>query len=334
MGRYTFFDDFLKTDIMNHVEVLKEMMKLGVEDDRLLVPVLINLAKGNHIFTKQQIVPFYKNHHNFPKNIVRMVEVHRLMQNLRGHSFNIYECCFLDMEKINLKITSLFSMITQIMIFMVLVNYNFDHIADVRSEWTHDSLVFIITIATTIFFGKLAYQQYKGAIDFNNVFRMVGDQSNRHKIALNVNIFINGLVGFCVTFFNFFFLIVSSSPNEAILNSLALYFIIELDDTLKPDWDEIRIDDEIGINIHDYIMAGKEDIRVEVISGHFDAELLIHSDDKVYIQREGNTINVFWRRDASNYEQVTFRVSGSCSSAFLSDIDQFYCMTKYKDIHD
>lgn len=88
MGRYTFFDDFLKSDIMNHVEVLKEMMKLGVEDDRLLVPVLINLAKSNQILPKQPIVPFYNNHHNFPKNIVRMVEVHRLMQNLRGHSFN------------------------------------------------------------------------------------------------------------------------------------------------------------------------------------------------------------------------------------------------------
>lgn len=334
MGRYTFFDDFLKTDIMNHVEILKEMMKLGVEDDRLLVPVLMNLAKQNQISPKMPILPFYKNHHNFPKNIVRMVEVHRLMQNLRGHGFNVYECCYLDIERFSLRITSLFSMITQLVIFLVLVNYNFDHIANVRSEWTDDALVFVITIATTIFFGKLAYQQYKGAIDFNNVFDKVGCASVEHKVALYVNIFINGLMGFAVTFFNFFFLIVSSDPNEAILNSLALYFIIELDDTLKPDWDEIRIDDEIGINIHDYIMAGNEDICVEVVSGYFDDELLIQSDDKVYIQREKNTINVFWRRDACNYEQVTFRVSGSSSAAFLSDVDQFYCMTKYKDIHD
>ncbi len=67
MGRYTFFDDFLKTDIMNHVEVLKEMMKLGVEDDRLLVPVLINLAKQNQILPKQPILPFYHNHQNLKK---------------------------------------------------------------------------------------------------------------------------------------------------------------------------------------------------------------------------------------------------------------------------
>tara|TARA_B100000405_G_scaffold217535_1_gene153992 strand:- start:16 stop:1017 length:1002 start_codon:yes stop_codon:yes gene_type:complete len=333
MGRYTFFDDFFKTDIMNHVEVLKEMMKLGGEDDRLLVPVLVNLAKQNHILPKLPIIPFYDNHQNFQKNIVRMVEVHRLMQNLRGHNFNIYECCFLDIERASLKITSLFSMITQIMIFLVLVNYNFYHIA-VRSEWTDDSLVFMITIATTFFFGKLAFQQYKGAMDFNNVFEKVGCGSKQHKIALRVNIFINGFIGFCVTFFNFFFLIVSSDPNEAILNSLALYFIIELDDTLKPDWDEIRVDDEIGINIHDYIMAGNEDVCVEVISGYFDVQSLIQSEDKVYIQRQADMINVFWRRDSSYYERITFKVSGSCSSAFLSDIDQFYCMTKYKDIHD
>ena len=104
---------------------------------------------------------------------------------------------------------------------------------------------------------------------------------------------------------------------------LALYFIIELDDTLKPDWDEIRIDDEIGINIHDYIMTGNEDICVEVVSGDFDVELLIQSNDKVYIQREQNMVNIYWRRDASYYEQITFKVSGSCSAAFLSDIDQF-----------
>ncbi len=234
----------------------------------------------------------------------------------------------------SLRITSAFSMITQIMIFLVLVNYNFDNIANVRSEWTDNALVFIITIATTIFFGKLAYQQYKGALDFNNVFEKVGCRSNEHKGVLYVNIFINGLIGFCVTFFNFFFLIVSSDPNEAILNSLALYFIIELDDTLKPDWDEIRIDDEIGINIHDYIMAGNEDISVEILSGHFDMESFIQSDDKVYIQREQDMVNVYWRRDACNYEQITFKVSGSCSAAFLSDIDHFYCTTKFKDIHD
>lgn len=334
MARYTFFDDFLKTDIMNHVEVLKEMMKLGVEDDRLLVPVLINLAKQNQILPKQPILPFYNNHQNLRKNIVRMIEVHRLMQNLRGHNFNVYECCFLDIERLSLRITSLFSMITQIMIFLVLVNYNFDHISNVRSEWTDNSLVFIITISTTIFFAKLAYQQYKGASDFNDVFEKVGCRSTEHKMALSVNIFINGLIGFSVTFFNFFFLIVSSDPNEAILNSLALYFIIELDDTLKPDWDEIRIDDEIGINIHDYIMTGNEDICVEVVSGDFDVELLIQSNDKVYIQREQNMVNIYWRRDASYYEQITFKVSGSCSAAFLSDIDQFYCTTKFKDIHD
>ena len=51
MGRYTFFYDFLSTDIINHVEVLKAMMKLDSQDDSFLVPTLFHLpeimARGN-----------------------------------------------------------------------------------------------------------------------------------------------------------------------------------------------------------------------------------------------------------------------------------------------
>ena len=45
MGRYTFFRDFLITDVSNHMEALKEMVKLGSEDDRFLVPALFHLAR-------------------------------------------------------------------------------------------------------------------------------------------------------------------------------------------------------------------------------------------------------------------------------------------------
>ena len=47
MGRYTFFYDFLSTDIINHVEVLKAMMKLDSQDDSFLVPTLFHLARNN-----------------------------------------------------------------------------------------------------------------------------------------------------------------------------------------------------------------------------------------------------------------------------------------------
>ena len=332
MGRYTFFDDFFKTDIMNHVEVLKEMMRLGVDDDRLLVPALINMSRGS--IGNTTILPFYRNHRSMPKNTVRMIEVHDLMQDFRGHNFNVFECCCLDPRSLVLRATCVLSVLVQSLLFGIITYYNFDNVF-VRTYWNTDILVGCITFATTIFFAKMSYDQYRGASIFNNVFSIVGDQSPIHRLLRFINMFVNGFLGILITFFNFFFLLNSDDPNEAILNSLALYFILGLDDAVAPSWDDRRIDDEIGINIHDYIMGECRDhVKVTMDSQSFSEHDLLNSDDRVYVEREGSCINVFWRRDASTYDKLGFKVSGEDAETFLNHIDRFYCLIRYRDIHD
>lgn len=326
---------------MNHVEVLKEMAKLGSEDDRFLVPALFNLTKGGC----GKINPFYPNHQSMPKNVVRMIQVNALLQDLRDHNYNIYECGFLDSGRQTLRATCAFSIVVQLLLFVILAMHNLSGIMNSITEGVdslnHDATVVIVAIVTTVFFAKLAYAQCKSAFDFNNIFSIVGDRSPYCKALLFVNIAINGGLGALITIFNFFFLLVSNDANEAILNSLALYFILEMDDTLKPDWDDVRIEDEIGINIHDYIMDGEESVQVTMVNGEAiyneDDELsLLEGDDKVYVEtdRLRDLINVFWRRSPSKYQKIEFHVDGKDKDDFLDNVEKFYCLGHFRDIHD
>ena len=151
----------------------------------------------------------------------------------------------------------------------------------------------------------------------------------------------------------------SADANEAILNSLALFFILELDDTLVPDWDDNHIQDEIGVNAHDYIMEGKSDLTVELktLCDEEDITRLLESDDKVYVsiperkemgsslfffidsenpkENSGeDSIKVYWRQSPTEYKIFDFRVSGKDANAFRENVGAFYCIQKYKDIHD
>ncbi len=351
MGRYTLFYDFLSTDIINHVEVLKAMMKLDSEDDRLLVPTLFYLANGRQELLQDKFIPHSQD---CPKNIPRMVEVHKLMQDLRGHNFNIYECAFLDPDNRVLIASTIFAFVVQILLFVSLTYYNLNLN---KSTLTDDILVLIVSVTTTVFFAKEAYGQMNNAYGFNHVFFRVGDTDLKHRILLCVNMAINGGMGMLITIFNLVFLLESADANEAILNSLALFFILELDDTLVPDWDDTKFQDEIGINIHDFIMEGMEenDLRVELKSPCDQGEMmrLLESDDKVYIaipkretkenigdsentwnHSEDDSIKLYWRQSSTSYKTFEFRVSGKDANAFLGCVEAFYCLRHYKDIHD
>eukprot|EP00531_Pseudo-nitzschia_arenysensis_P018814 CAMPEP_0116131880 /NCGR_PEP_ID=MMETSP0329-20121206/9248_1 /TAXON_ID=697910 /ORGANISM="Pseudo-nitzschia arenysensis, Strain B593" /LENGTH=334 /DNA_ID=CAMNT_0003626353 /DNA_START=346 /DNA_END=1347 /DNA_ORIENTATION=+ len=333
MGRYTFFWDYLSTDIINHVEVLTRMMKLEREDDRLLVPVLFYLAQGERRSVTNDLIPSDKD---WPKNICRVVEVHKLMQDLRGHEFNIYECAFLDC-KTPLIMTAIFSIAVQILLFVALV-YNYILTLNAlasnndNNDLTHnalainnDVLVLIVSVATTVFFAKQAFGQCKNAMGFNKVFRKVGIfqyKNAMRKVLLGFNILINVALGVLITVFNFFFLIQSVDANEAILNSLALFFILELDDTLVPDWDESRIQDVIGYNIHGYIVDESSNVTVELKTPCDNDEMmeLLKSDDKVYVDtshgEDDHSIKVYWRQSSTNYKMFDFHISGNDASDF------------------
>merc|ERR1719295_1936099 len=65
---------------------------------------------------------------------------------------------------------------------------------------------------------------------------------------------INVLITVVIPVMNIFMLLKSNSLIETVLNSTALFFVVELDDILSPHWDEVRWMDELGINFHNYIM--------------------------------------------------------------------------------
>ncbi len=351
MGRYTFFYDFLSTDIINHVEVLKAMMKLDSRDDSLLVPTLFHLARSNGK-TKPMQGNCIPHSPKCKKNICRLVEVHKLMEDLRGHNFNIYECAFLDPKPTHV-CTAVFSVVVQVLLFASLTYYNTEIN---KSKFTEDILVLIISLTTTIFFGKQAYGQMKDAHCFNAIFRIVGDQNWKHRVWRTVNMLINVVLGAQITVFNFVFIVKSADANEAILNCLALFFILELDDTLVPGWDDNRIQDEIGVNVHDYIMDERSDLTVELktLCDEEDITRLLESDDKVYVSIPGrkeegsslsdsenpnetseeDSIKVYWRQSPTEYKIFDFRVSGKDASAFRENVGAFYCIKNYTDIHD
>ena len=113
------------------------------------------------------------------------------MEDLRGHNFNIYECAFLDPKTTNV-CTAVFSVVVQVLLFASLTYYNMEIS---KSKFTHDILVLIISMTTTIFFGKQAYGQMKNAHSFNSIFRIVGNQGFNHRVWRMVNMLINVVMG-------------------------------------------------------------------------------------------------------------------------------------------
>ena len=66
--------------------------------------------------------------------------------------------------------------------------------------------------------------------------------------------------------FNLYYLLLFESINDAVLNSLALHFILELDELVLPSWDDDRIEDELASNTLVYIgKKPKRDDEVVVV---------------------------------------------------------------------
>ena len=340
MGRYNFYYDFFSTDIMTHIEASKQLMKLESEDDKLLVPALFQLAKGRG--EKQWMRPFYPNHQDKFKNIYRIIEARSMMQDLRGHKFNIYECASLELD-LGLQVTALFTFSMQTFLFACLLYHSISENGVFLANWwlNNDPTIVIIAILITIFFAKLTWNRWGDAFTFNRIFKKIGVSSRTKHMLRWMNIIINAFMAVSLTVFSFFFISISSTSIDAIVNGLAVYFILELDELLAPNWDEDTLSDAVGINIQDYFMVdGREDIRVEMIIAPNDdksADMLLNSDDKVYIQLESysgfHAINVFWRRSTTLYLQFRFKISGTGSGELLYNISNFKCIQNFIDIH-
>jgi hypothetical protein len=252
MSKYTFFNDYLMSKNAEHFRVVKEMKYLDDDDDKLLVPALFYLGSKRGERTR----------------IHRMEALSSFTSDFEVSNFDI------DAE---LLCAAAFSLIAQILLLFILMFYNMSAVTSVIS-WSKDGFTITIVIITTVFFAKLVYIQWRDAYNFNAIFWKVGfpktSESMRLRKALLIfNLLVNGGLGIVIVLFNIFFLLISKSVNEAILNSLALFFILEIDDTLKPDWDERYFDNRIAVNASRYITQEEGgDVQVDIKSSSFPVE--------------------------------------------------------------
>jgi hypothetical protein len=230
--------------------------------------------------------------------------------------------------------------------------YNIRDIKNGDAKWSADWGTILVVIVTTAFFFKLVYKQWGNASDFNTVFWKAGflsdimnsakmqiKRAQLKKALLVINNFVNGVLGIVIVLFNIFFLLISKSVNEAILNSLALYFILEIDDMMKPDWDEAFFDKRIALNTYQHIFERKvgddvKGIRIDILPHNAQDDLLdlLKSDDKVCVEATKNgdrlSLTLYWRRSQGRYDKVEFNIKGDNVRAFFEDIEQFYCVQR------
>jgi hypothetical protein len=200
---------------------------------------------------------------------VQMIELNLSLRKLRGHNYNIYEYSFLSISESGIDVVLLcvaaFSLIAQISLLIILIYHNWGNITRVAS-WRGDCSTIIVVVITTLIFASLAYAQCRDAFDFNTVFRKaVESKMLLRMLLLGINIFVNGGLGVVIVVFNFFFLITSKDVNDAIVNSLALLFIIEMDDVLKPEWGDVKFDSRFLQNIYYCITKDDGDVQVKII---------------------------------------------------------------------
>ena len=336
-----FYKDFFSTDIMNHCEFLKTLPELGKNDIDLLKAIVGNIS--NYLPPKS-VKPFYTNHTILRKNILNILESYKLVKQLKGHEFNIFEYAFLagngdyNWEYSSDNVIKFFSFLTllfQYLILTIMIIYN------VPSSINDDILVLIITIGTSFFFTKLAHNQYIHCTKFNNCYKLLGDPNKR--IYLYMNFLSNIILPILVPFFNFYYIILSADPNNAILNSLALFFILELDTMILPSWPESHINDQCVTNIHDYIMNDNtynnndnNNDNINIIKLTEDVGHIHYFDNKTYVQldTDDNKIIFYVRQTDDSYITIEYQVSGINSKYFLYLISLFDCIIQYTDIHD
>ena len=292
---FRFAFDFFFTDIMNHVEFLKWTMTLGKDDDVLLIAILERLRCADQPRTK--IEPFYasiydKNHKDLPKNPLHVAVAYSQLKSLRAHRYNIFETAFLDRQRGSMYV-ALLAFAIEIMFFAILLVYNTWKAIQIVST-SNDSFipVFLVMAISTTLFSFMVKRHYVDSQDFNLVAQKVMSLRQRQSLIL-MNQWCNQYLAAAILLFNVYFVLVSLTPSDAILNCVALAFIMDIDDTLAPFWDEDRVEDELALNVHGYILEpfgladGKDEnpITVQRLSKH--EGIPYRSSDKCYVLLEG-----------------------------------------------
>jgi len=159
-----------------------------------------------------------------------------------------------------------------------------------------------------------------------------------------MNFTVNIIMSCLVPLFNIYFILLSEDPNDAILNSVALFFLLELDQMVAPDWSDNRIRDELAINSHDYCMIplkpSELQVKKVILYGNRKLDSKNMGDqykdgDKLYVEiAGGNVVVIYQRVSVTSYRTITYEISGSRADEFFSTVCGFECLTNFRDLHD
>ena len=264
-----FVRDFFFTDIMNHVEFLKWTCDLDTKDDVLLVGILERLAFSDYPLFG--IDPFYGSiqpHVKLPKNALHVAKAYARMRELNEHQLNVYEVAYLDPE--SFQIRSFFSAFIQVSFFYCICTYVLTEpsVRITPKEDGFELVLCLLFLSSTLFFLEVQRQR-KNCIKFNRLMREFsqhsGDNERGRGIFLFLNRAINETLGIIIFLFNMYFILTSDDPTNAVLNSVALAFIIEIDDVFRPNWSDEAVGDALSKMLRGYIIQEPEDGEIVVL---------------------------------------------------------------------
>eukprot|EP01083_Nonionella_stella_P166905 559503_1 len=368
---HQFLSDFFRTDIMNHCEFLKQLVGLQSADVYLISEICERIAaETNHKALLSLDPPFYggadavsaaqvghiardgfQTHKSFPRNCYNIMMTYAALNQLKGHVYNIYELAYLNYHSTIPFRTAIFIFLIQITILWIVLQANLERYDTAIAQ--REPLVIIIDVCTTLFFTSFCYGQYRNATTFNSAVKgvigsykvadedtvsQIDNPNERGKwqpeLMLLINTLINRYLLILAPMFNFYFILLSVSAMDALLNSFSLLFIFELDDYVMPLFARVDIEDKLVINAHDFIMVPAVD--GELVCRRT-GPAIMPNGNKLYVslQKETKSITIYSRKSALQYDKTIYVFDGLKSKKFLSMCNEsLKSLQNFKDIHD
>lgn len=348
--------DFLFTDSNNHVEFLKWIQTLDKDDYMLLVYILERLCPENKHLV-QPMVPFYANHNtNRFKNMLNCAKAYVALMALSKHEFNIFEVAYLDPNPGSFW-TAAAALFSQWLMFLILIIYHavierqLPNPGSNRSEEENFALVLLICLVSTFVFSKKAVRQWANCGEFIEIFYEMGRPA---PVTFLLNRLANQLLSVLVLLFNVYFVIISENPSDAILNALALFFVVEVDDELVPDWDDEYTDDVKAQGFRGYLQHPLEPDALYTKIKHQGVPLdsmrhlsgpgAYSDNDKLYVDMNEDERKVtIWKAIPDHKSQLTiehtridYYIYGhdEVVHEFFTQLNSFKCIRGLKDITD
>lgn len=352
MHMMNFVRDYFFTDISNHVEFLKWTQTLDKEDDVLLIGILERLAAPDD--PPLPVEPFYGSvdttittnnniNNDSKKNPLNIAKGYALMQGLDGHDYNMFEFAYLSGEDSwRTRCIAYLAALIQGSFLVVLIMYNFvdTHIRVRPHEGFFDDVVVVMFVSTALFGARLRHQ-FLSCEKFVSTMNKLAEPSS-NDIFLYIDRLVNQVLGVSIFFFNIYFILVSDTPTDAVLDSVALLFIIEIDDQFKPNWDDDMIEDATAFLLRGYVQEPFD--RNDILVVRDGPELI--SDEKFYIQINDDheeddfdysvTVHTASSRDqnlnvAQSYIATRYCVSGPKAMELREAFESFHALQNFLD---